>query len=368
MAAAGNRGMGNLFLTKAAVRDGFFSGAVTRILELQRAGGAIPWYDNGVIDPWNHTEAAMGLTVLGKLDAARLAYRYLAETQLPDGSWWSQYGAAVPFDNHQYTGDGESEKRIRDTNFTAYPATGIWHYYRVTGDADFLSAYWPVIERAMTFVLDHQSPEGDIRWAARDPHTPEDDALVTGCSSIHKSMACALNIAAAMGEARPEWAHARARLGHALREKPHRFDRDWESKAHYSMDWYYPALTGVLEGDAARARLAERWDTFVADGYGCRCVTGQPWVTVAESCELVLALLLNGQAETAREIFSWQHRWRDDQGAYWMGYQYREQTPWPAERPAWTAAAVILAADALLQLSPAHDLFVRPDPAGVTDG
>ncbi|MFP4002685.1 MAG: prenyltransferase [Alphaproteobacteria bacterium] len=351
--------MGTLHLTRGAVREGFFTGAVARILELQRDSGAIPWYDNGVIDPWNHTEAAMGLTVLGHLEAARKAYRFLAETQLEDGSWWSQYGAAVPLDDHQYTGDGESEKRIRDTNFTAYPATGIWHYFRVTGDAEFLRAYWPVIERAMDFILDHQSPEGDIRWAACDPHTPEDDALITGCSSIYKSMECALNIAGEMGAERPDWAEARARLGHALRHKPHRFDRDWESKARYSMDWYYPVLSGVLTGEAARAQLASKWETFVAESYGCRCVSDEPWVTVAESCELALALLANGQKEMAREIFSWQHRWRDEAGAYWMGYQYRDQTPWPVEKPAWTAAAVILAADALLQISPAHDLFIR---------
>lgn len=357
--------MGTRFITRGAVEDGFFMGAQARILELQRATGAIPWYDNGVIDTWNHTEAAMGLTVLGALAAARAAYRYLAETQLPDGSWWSQYGAAVPMDDHQYTGDGESEARVRDTNFTAYPATGIWHYYRVTGDESFLREYWPVIDRAMGFVLDHQSPEGDIRWAARDPHTPEEDSLLTGCSSIFKSMACALAVAEALGETRPEWACARARLGEALRGKPHRFDRFWESKARYSMDWYYPVLTGVLGGEAGRARLAEKWDDFVAHGFGCRCVADQPWVTVAESCELVLTLLATGQPDMAREVFSWQHRWRDESGAYWMGYQYKEETPWPVERPAWTAAAVVLAADALLQLTPAHDLFTRPDAAGV---
>jgi len=83
--------MGTLFLTKGAVREGFFAGALSRIRELQRDNGAIPWYDNGVIDPWNHTEAAMGLTVLGELEAARAAYRFLAETQLPDGNMAPRY-------------------------------------------------------------------------------------------------------------------------------------------------------------------------------------------------------------------------------------------------------------------------------------
>lgn len=346
-----------LKLTREAVTGGFFTGAVARMLELQRDSGAIPWYDTGVIDPWNHTEAAMGLTVMGCLEEARRAYRYLAESQLADGSWWSEYGAAVPMER-KYAGSGETERRIRDTNFIAYPATGVWHYYRVTNDRHFLQTYWPMVERAIGFVVDHQTADGDIRWAARDAHTPEDDALVTGCSSIYKSLAMALRIAHELGEDRPDWALARARLGEALRYKPHRFDRDWESKSRFSMDWYYPVLSGVLTGKAARARLTSRWDDFVSEGHGCRCVIDQPWVTVAESCELVLALLAIGETETAHEVYSWQHQWRDDTGAYWMGYQFEADTPWPDERPAWTAGAVILAADALLGLTPAHDLFI----------
>ena len=77
--------------------ENFFDGSRARILELQRDNGAIPWYDGGVIDPWNHTEASMGLTVLGEIGHARRAFQYLADTQLKGGSWWGQLGAAGPF-------------------------------------------------------------------------------------------------------------------------------------------------------------------------------------------------------------------------------------------------------------------------------
>ena len=43
----------------------------------------------------------------------------------------------------------------------------------------------------------------------------------------------------------PQWLLARERLGQALRHKPERFDRTWESKSRYSMDWFYPVLAGV---------------------------------------------------------------------------------------------------------------------------
>lgn len=343
------------------IPENFFDGARARILELQRDNGAIPWYDGGVIDPWNHTEAAMGLTVIGETERARLAFRYLMETQLADGSWWGQLGSAVPFDeeDHYTGGDEGAGKPIRDTNFTAYIATGAWHHFLVTRDRKWLAGIWPHVEAAMAFVVAHQSPHGDIRWAANDPHTPEDDALITGCSSIYKSLECAVHIARELGQPSRGWAEARIRLGEALREKPHRFDRTWEPKSRYSMDWYYPVLAGVVTGEAARRRLAAKWDIFVADGKGCRCVLDQPWVTVAESAELVMALLVAGERKKAEAMLAWQHQWRADCGAYWMGYQFAEDVAWPAEKPAWTAAAVILATDAVTGATRASRLFAE---------
>ncbi len=343
------------------IPDHFFDGSRARILDLQRDNGAIPWYDGGVIDPWNHTEAAMGLTVIGETERARLAFRYLMETQLKDGSWWGQLGSAVPFDeeDHYTGGDEGAGKPIRDTNFTAYIATGAWHHYLITRDRKWLGTVWPHVEAAIEFVVAHQSAHGDIRWAANDPHTPEDDALITGSSSIYKSLECAIHIAQELGKSSHDWIAARARLGTALRDKPHRFDRTWESKERYSMDWYYPVLAGVITGEAARRRIASKWDIFVAEGKGCRCVLDQPWVTVAESAELVMALLVAGERKKAEALLSWQHQWRADCGAYWMGYQFVENVAWPAEKPAWTAAAVILATDAVTGTTPASRLFAE---------
>ena len=343
------------------IPDNFFDGSRARIIDLQRDNGAIPWYDGGVIDPWNPTEAAMGLTIIGEIERARLAFRYLMETQLKDGSWWGQLGSAVPFDEEDhYTGGEEGAgKPIRDTNFTAYIATGAWHHFLITRDRNWLANLWPHVKAAMDFVVAHQSPHGDIRWAANDPHTPEDDALITGCSSIYKSLECAVHIARELGHTSREWSAARARLGEALRDKPHRFDRTWEPKSRYSMDWYYPVLAGVVTVEAARKRIASKWNIFVAEGKGCRCVLDQPWVTVAESAELVMALLVAGERKKAEALLSWQHQWRADCGAYWMGYQFAENVAWPAEKPAWTAAAVILATDAVTGATPASRLFAE---------
>ena len=116
--------MKKLYLLTDTFPQGFFDGAVNRIKELQRPNGAIPWFDGGVFDPWNHIEAAMGLATAGAVEDAVRAYTHLAETQLKDGSWWGQYGSAVPLDDDKYTGDGDEQAK-RDTNFTAYVATGV---------------------------------------------------------------------------------------------------------------------------------------------------------------------------------------------------------------------------------------------------
>ncbi len=356
--------MRSLYLSGGKFPPGFFDGAVERILELQRPDGAIPWFDNGVWDPWNHTEAAIGLMIADRRAEAEKAYACLAATQEDDGSWWAHYGSAVPLDTGKYEGQGE-EPQKRDTNFIAYPAVGIWHHYLITGDRDHLRQYWPMVKGALEFVRTHQSKHGEIRWTAPDPQTPENDALLTGNASIFKSFECGIRIAETLGEWHEAqiWRAARDAIGDAIRSKPHRFDRTWEKKDYFSMDWYYPVLAGALTGDAARARLAQRWDEFVADGKGCRCVSGSPWVTVAEGCELTLALLAAGLPQKAKEVFSWQHQWRHDDGSYWMGWQFEENVPWPVERPAWTAAAALMAADALIGATAGARLFLESLPA-----
>jgi len=340
-----------------AGEDGFFSGAVARILELQRSDGAIPWFDNGVVDPWNHTEAAMGLAVMGEHEAARRAHRFLADTQLADGSWWGEYGTLVPIENGKYVSDAEP-KRIRDTNFCAYPATGLWHCFMITGDRAYLADYFPMIERAIDWVLALQSEHGDIRWSACDPVSPEEDALLAGNCSIYKSLESALRCAGALRRRKPHWEEARRKLGRAIREKPERFDRTWGSKAKFAMDWYYPVHAGAVAVPEARARIGARYAEFVHGDAGCRCVADVPWITVAESAELAVALARIGMAGEARALFDWQHQWRDEAGAYWMGHHVESGAPWPNERPAWTAAAMILAADALSGATPAARLFL----------
>ena len=338
--------MSGLYLSRGLFPQEYLRPTVDFILDSQEQSGAIPWFHGGHLDPWDHVEAAMGLTIGGEYDAAVRAYRWLQQNQLEDGSWWAAYRE----------GEVENTER-RESNFVAYVAAGVWHHFLVTADEAFLQSMWPTVEAAIEFVLRLQTEHGEIHWAINACGTPREDALVTGCSSIYKSLECAHNIAVSLGHHRPQWLQARQALGEALREKPERFDRSWESKARYSMDWFYPVLTGVFTGTAASARLQQRWAEFVEEGMGVRCTSDEPWVTVAESCELVMALLAAGDHARAVTLYSWLHQWRHEEGAFWTGYQFIEDIMWPDERPTWTSGAILLAADALTQYTPAAKLF-----------
>ena len=318
------------------------------ILSQQLPDGCIPWFDGHYADPWDHVEAAMGLSIAGEKVAAERAYAWLASIQLDDGSWWAAYKDGQ-VDNHER----------RESNFVAYIATGIWHHFLINRDREFLARFWPMVEKALEFVLALQSEHGDIQWAVDGQGEPLMDALITGFSSIYKSLECGINIATTLGYAGSEWRRARARLGEALRDKPHRFDRTWESKARFSMDWFYPVMTGAIAGDGARTRLQNKWNEFVVAGLGCRCVNDEPWVTVAESCELTMALLAAGEVAKAETIYRGLHRWQDTDGGYWTGYVYRDSAVWPEEKTTWTVGAMLLAADALAGLTPASTLFTR---------
>lgn len=340
--------MSKLLFPKGIFPEKLLRNTVTYILATQRNDGAIPWFKGGKTDPWDHTEAAMGLSVGAEYAAAEQAYDWLARQQLDDGSWWANYEGNQPIC-----------KKQRETNFIAYPATGIWHHYLITRNRQFLLQYYPMIKSAIDFVLRYQAPTGEIYWAVDEQGSPRYDALVTGCSSIYKSLECAINIAYTLDKPTLVWEKARTQLQQALLHHPECFDRTWESKARYSMDWFYPILTGLISGQKAKARIQEKWSTFVENELGCRCVSDEPWVTVAESCELTMALLAAGDHARAINLFSWLHQFLDSDGGYWTGYVFPDKAIWPEEKTTWTAGAVLLAADALTGHTAAATIFTE---------
>ncbi|MET0235898.1 MAG: prenyltransferase [Kibdelosporangium sp.] len=307
------------------------------IAAVQETSGAIPWYPGGPADPWNHVEAAMGLDIGGYHAEAEAAYRWLAETQNDDGSWYAEYQ------------NGIVTNAAKDTNFTAYIAVGVLHHAVLRGSS-FLVRLWPTVRAAVDFVLRMRSQEGAIQWRDTSPQF-----LLTGCASIHQSLLCAATIASEVAEPRPDWLDAASDLASVIRERPELFT----PKPH-AMDWYYPVLYSVVTGQAADRRLAESWDRFVEPDLGVRCVADQPWVTGGETAELALTLALRGDSR-ARDLLAGIETLRHSDGSYWTGYQFANKVIWPPERTTWTAGAVLLARAAVAGDPGVHRVFRSRD-------
>ena len=326
----------------------FYKSSVEYILKVQNQDGSIPWEENKKLDPWDHIEAAMGLSVAGKKEEAESAFLWLKENQLSDGSWYSEYLMSSPV------------TKRKETNFSAYIATGLWHYYLIFEDKNFLKFMLPTITKSVNFVTSMQTEQGDIYWASEEDKEILDDSLITGSSSIYKSLECASAIFNLLGESSLQADISKKNLKDSILNNPERYDRNWESKSRYSMDWYYPILCGIYDDKKSIKDIEAKWSKFIVDDMGCKCVEEEPWVTVAESSELVVALVKIGLREEALKIFNSLHQWRDTQdGLYWTGYVYKDKKFWPVEKPTWTAGAVLLAADALYEFTPGSELFLR---------
>ena len=81
---------------------------------------------------------------------------------------------------------------------------------------------------------------------------------------------------------------------------------------------------------------------------GVRCVSDKDWATAAETAECAMAHLLVGDRATALDLFQATMPMRRPDGHYLTGIVYPGLVTFPAsECSTYTAAAVILAADAI---------------------
>ena len=322
------------------------------IAGVQRHDGSIPFAVDQHVDVWNHVEAAMALLVAGDLPAVERAYEWCLATQRADGSWPLRFGA------------GDVEDASGETNMSAYLAVGVWHHWLIRRDTGFVRRYWPAVHRGLDFVVGMQLPFGGIAWSQEPGGKINEEALLAASSSIYQSLRAGLALSELADEPQPEWELAAARLQHALRSHRDRF----LDKSRFSMDWYYPVLGGAVRGPEAATMIAEGWDRFVRPGLGILCVDTNPWVTGAETCELVLALDAIGDRRRALRLLEDMQHLRSEDGAYWTGYVYPDEANWPVEHTTYTAAAVILAYDALAGATAGSGIFRGAGlPAGFSE-
>jgi hypothetical protein len=311
------------------------------IASLQQPDGLIPWFAGHHADPWDHIEAAMALSVAGLIDEARYAFAWSVEHQAEDGTWPMQ------------TVGQEVRDSSVDTNQVAYIAAGVWHHWLITRDRRFVNWMWPAVRSAIDYAVELQQAGGAVAWSRDATGAVSDDALLTGSACVLLSLRCAVALADLIGDPRPDWELAAARLAHVVAVHPGGF----LDKNVFSMDWYYPVLGGAVTGTAARDALHSRWIEFVVPGRGCRCVSDRPWVTAAETFELAMALDAVGDGINCRQVLRDAQFLRTESGGYWTGWVWPEDELWPAEQTSWTSAAMILAVDACSRTSQANGLF-----------
>lgn len=300
----------------------------------QLPSGAIPWYENGITDPWDHVECAIALDLSGRHKEAEKAYTWLKNVQNPDGSWWYSYS------------DSQPQDLTRDANYSSYIAAGLWCHHQITGDVDLLHQMWPAIEKSIAFALGLQQQAGEVFWARDKNDIASPPALLAASSCTWLSIRSGMRIATELGLEKPDWKAASNSLAKAIREHPELFDAGGHRELDYAVSWFYPVLVGIIGGEQARKLLLDRWEDFVIDNWGCKCVVEAPWwVTVAETCELIMALTRAAEHDRAKQLLDWILRLQDHPGSFWTGIKIPEHTIWPpGEKPTWVSAAVIMAA------------------------
>ena len=313
----------------------------------QLDSGAIPSNADLSHDPWDHIEAIMGLNFLNDKESSDLAFKWLKNNQNKDGSWYAKYSNNDPIELN------------KPTHFGPYISVAALHYYKIFSDKDKLLELWETIDSAIDFSLNLQNSNGTIPWSVDKNNQIENDFLLTGASSILKSLECAIAISKILDlDSNKKWTKAYKLLAYAIKNPKGLFDKTID-RSRFSMDWYYPIISGVLSDSEKDKYIKKIYKDFYIEGIGVKCVVEEPWVTVAETSEFIVSLVISNEIEEAKKLLIEVMNISDLNDIPYMGWQYEENIFWPEEKPSWTAAALILAADSIYDFSSGSDILKK---------
>ena len=217
---------------------------------------------------------------------------------------------------------------------------------------------FPVVERAVDFALDLQEPDGELLWSLEPDDSPHRYALLTGSSSSAFSLRCATGLAEVWGrDARSgNWRPAGSPTPSPTdptRSSPRNHGR-WTGTTRCC------AAPSPAPPDDPGSRSATGSSPTTAAA--CAASLTKPWITAAETAECALAHLAVGERQKSEWLLESTRELRDDDGSYWTGVVLPENVHFPAdERSTYTAAAVVLADDAMKEESTAWDVFVSDE-------
>ena len=176
------------FTTKDDLNNKLLNNIGKYIKSIQLKSGAIPSDDNKFHDPWDHIESIMGLNFVKEINSSKLAFQWLIDNQNSDGSWYAKYNDIRPIEKN------------KPTHFGPYISVAALHFYKSFLNKEFLEELWPTIKSAINFSVNLQTSNGTIPWSIDINGEIEKDYLLTGSSSILKSIECGIAIANILGD------------------------------------------------------------------------------------------------------------------------------------------------------------------------
>ena len=168
---------------------------------------------------------------------------------------------------------------------------------------------------------------------------------------------CAIAISKILDlDSNKKWTKAYELLAYSIKNPKGLFDKTID-RSRFSMDWYYPIISGALSDSEKDKYIKKIYKDFYIEGIGVKCVVEEPWVTVAETSEFIVSLVISNEIEEAKKLLIEVMNISDLNDIPYMGWQYEENIFWPEEKPSWTAAALILAADSIYDFSSGSDIL-----------
>ena len=86
----------------------------------------------------------------------------------------------------------EPIEKNKPTHFGPYISVAALHFYKSFLNKEFLEELWPTIKSAINFSVNLQTSNGTIPWSIDSNGEIEKDYLLTGSSSILKSIECGM--------------------------------------------------------------------------------------------------------------------------------------------------------------------------------
>jgi|TARA_B110000459_G_C16590401_1_gene485908 hypothetical protein len=282
----------------------------------QLEDGSIPWDEKGKCDPWDHCECLIALAIYKEWDAFDKGLAWFFNNINKDGL------ISPEFKNQ------ESTQHHFESHHAPYVALPIMQARLMGRNEPKIDEFESKLENIFDNLKNFKDKDGYYFWA-KDKNGYSDNSLITATMSIFLSLK-ALNNESSIDLDLKKW-----------NEK---FDRDGVDRSRFSMDFYYPYLAGIKK-DKNEFKLNLK--NFYKEGLGVKCVEEEPWVTIAESSECIIAALVVGEEDTANKIFKNIMQFQDPKGVFPTGYQYDLKIFWPEEKSTWTNAALIIAAHAI---------------------